>query len=176
MQGWERVVGSLLPLGPVAQAPLRTGGGKEGEPAVRGTLKLQPVPWLWGQSEGDRLPTLDIHVPVWQLEVIVPAGQARAVVDTRPRRLRNTVIRAVHPLLEIPSIRELNFAYIRHWIGKISRRVARPIPTVTKPPFIAPSRYAQVPSRRRSDLRARALGERRYICVHQDMVVNPDLV
>src|SRR5882757_2702763 len=75
-QSYEGMVSTLLPLRAIRDLPFRTCCRDIGEMAVGGPLELQAIPRLLWQREGDGLAPFNVHVPVGQLVVVMPSGQA----------------------------------------------------------------------------------------------------
>ncbi|ATB56723.1 hypothetical protein CKU38_00155 [Xanthomonas citri pv. fuscans] len=92
--------------------------------AVGGAAQLDAVERLVRQGEVERLAAFDIGVPVWQLEVVVAPGQARAVVDAGPGGFGDAVGGLPHPLLEIARIGEFHLADARDRCGQCRRCMA----------------------------------------------------
>jgi len=68
------------------------------------------VPRLVGHVEGDGFAGERVAIPVGQLEVVVAADEARAIVDAGPGGLSNAVIGAPPPPTEIVDIVNLDLA------------------------------------------------------------------
>ena len=138
---------------------------------------LEVIPGLVGHDEGDRLAGLHVTIPVGQLEVIVAAGQTRAVVDARPRRLADAVARLPPPALEVVGVVDLDLAHGDRGTRVVRRRIAGPVPAVAPPPFVAPAGIRQVAGGQRGQAGDRlAPGQRGYAAVVEHAVVDADFV
>ncbi|MNV25449.1 hypothetical protein D3C71_1165450 [compost metagenome] len=103
------------------------------QPAEGGAAYFDAVDGLTGrQGQVELLATVDVRVPVGQLEVIIAPGQPRAVVHARPGGLGDAVGRLPHPLLVVLGIGELDLADRGGRRGQRRRR--RSVPAVAMAP------------------------------------------
>ena len=125
--------GELIDAADHAPRPGEQGAGIAAERAEGGTADLDAVDgFAIGHGQVQVLATFDIGVPVRQLEVVVAAGQARAVVDAGPGGLGDAVGPLPHPLLLVLDVGELDLADRRH--RRVQERRRRALPAVTVPP------------------------------------------
>src|SRR5690606_26331224 len=145
------------------------GSGGAGQRAERGATDLHPVDgFTVGNGQVQLLATLDIGVPVRQLEIVVTAGQPRAVVDARPGGLGDAVGAFPHPLLEVLDVGELDLADRRGCRLQHRRRGA--VPAVAMPPAALRGRGSF------GAARFGMKGEGGHTCGIKHAVVDADLV
>ncbi len=160
--------GDLGGLGLVVAGP--------GQIAVGCTLKLDMVPRLVGQGQGQGLAAVDIDVPVGQREIVVAAGQTRAVIDAGPGRLGDAVGRLVHELLDVLGVGKLDLADRGHRRRQLDRRVTRPVPAVAQVPFGQACRVGEIPGRLGRHVGRLILGQSGDLSVVERVVVDAHLV
>ena len=136
--------------------------------------KFDMVPRLVRQIERDRFAAFHIDVPIRQFEVIVTAGQLRAVVDARPGRLGKAVGCAHHALLDVPGGGHLDLADGGLRRGQNDRRLFGP--AVTHQPFGAECRIGEGAYRNGFRRHRLARSKRGNAFGFKGMVVNANLV
>ncbi len=173
----ELVIGPLLVLGARRDlGRLALVVGRPGQVTVGRAFKLDMVPRLVRQGERQGLAAVDIGVPVGQREIVVAAGQARAVIDAGPGRLVDPVRRLVHEFLDVTGVAELDLADRRHQVLEFDRHIARPIPAVAQVPFSQGLGVRQVACGRGRHRRRLVLREGGNLGIVQHMVVDAQLV
>ncbi|VTQ67528.1 Uncharacterised protein [Stenotrophomonas maltophilia] len=117
----DQHVGGMFGVGPV-------GKGAEGR-----TTDLHPVHRFGGrQGQVQVLAAFHIGVPVRKLEVVIAAGQARAVVHARPGGFGDAIGGLPHPRLQVAGVGEFDLADAG--AGRRQRRRCRAFPAEAMAP------------------------------------------
>ena len=139
-------------------------------------VELQMIPRLLRQDECNGLAGNRVAIPIWKLKVIESARQARAVVDARPRRFADAVVRPPPPAPYVECIVDLHLAHGGVRRGQRSGNIAGAVPAVMEPPFLLRLRVCQAAMNSRNIPRRFARGERSHILVRERAVVDSQLV
>ena len=161
---------ALLALRPLEH---RRAQGKRPE---RRSRHLDLVPGFVGHREGHRLARQRVAVPVRKLEVVISPGQARSVVDARPRRLPDAVVRPPVPALEVVHVVDLDLAHADGGGVDERRHVSGPVPSMAVPPLVAPPWRVERSVEWRKAGRGAALGEGGDAAVLQQPIVDAQFV
>src|SRR5215813_10213975 len=110
------------------------------------------IPGLERHIEGDGLARERITIPVRQLKIVVATRKARAIVNTGPGGLTNSIGSFPPPALQVISVENLNFANSGVSVRQIFRFVSGTVPAIAQHPFKVGGRVVQTSRGRRNDL------------------------